>query len=436
MPSYHVNLLSLSTIITCSLKAFIGSPGRKDLRSLVNRRINGTKGEYLVHRLVKIGGIANIYLGSSADDDPVIVKEPIVDHQDGRGSVRLKRVKMEAEILRDGGLAGHPHIVDYIDEGECDGIFFLVIEYVDGVRLKDYSPLPVSEGEAVRFTENLLDTLSFLHGKGILHRDLCPENIILRFNQDGKAGLDDFVLIDFNSAKKGWSPSNSVENTPIGGRRGWSAPEQFSTPSYSSPSSDLYSVGNILFYLLTGETPYPRYLGSKLNIPINVKRRLNMNVVRAMEVATDNDRQRRYQSAEDMLDALRGAFNPRLIYDKEKIHRLSGITEIGRAHQCTAECRIRGFTRPLDLPLEDPKSYISKHHARIYVGANHEVHIVDLNSLNRTALKRQGKDFEILTPKLGYHLEDGDEIAIVYDKKKGPYKILRFYKKSIDIKAI
>ncbi|MEM2865408.1 MAG: protein kinase [Candidatus Bathyarchaeia archaeon] len=399
------------------------------MRSLVNRRIRGANGEYLVKKLIKVGGIASIYLGSSAGGDPVIIKEPLIDHQDGRGSIRLRRVKVEAEILRDEELINHPHVVRYVDEGECDGVFFLVIEYVDGIRLKDYSPLPIPEREAVRFTENLLETISFLHGKGILHRDLCPENIILRFNQDGKAGLDDFVIIDFNLAKRGLASPGYMENAPVGGRRGWSAPEQFSTPSHSAPSSDLYSVANILFYLLTGEAPYPRYLRSRLNIPLDLRKRLGANAVRAMEVATDENHLRRYQSAEDMLDALRGTFNPHIACEEGRIYKLGRITEIGRAHQCTTECRIRGFTRPLDLPIEDPKNYISKHHARIYVEANHQSYIVDLNSLNKTALKRKGEDFKVLTPNLGFHLKDGDEIAIVYDEKKGPYKVLRFRKR-------
>jgi serine/threonine protein kinase len=398
------------------------------------KEFTGKKDKYIVDKLISTGGMGNVYLTYSLrNNKKVVVKEPILNHPDGLGNVRLQKLKNEAKILNDYELINHRNIVSYIDESEDESNFFLVLEYVDGLRMKDYIRHQLPKEDALSFIEILLKVISFLHKKEILHRDINPKNIILRRQKDGLIKLEDFVLIDFGIAKRGLS-SSVAEDGPVGGTRGWSAPEQFSS-RFSYPSSDIYSVGCLLFYLLTGLSPYPNYINENgVIFRSEVKRFLSNDMEKIIKVATNPDPINRYQTAEDMLDALRGADIPSLIMPTNKIYRLRRITEIGRAHTCDQSCHSRGFFKHLDLPLEDPKKYISKHHARIYVEPNGKTFIIDLGSLNKTA-KRQGNEkFQVLMPNRSYELKDGDEIAIVYNEKLGPYIKLIFKKGKIEEK--
>jgi len=388
----------------------------------------GKKDRYIIDSFIKTGGFGNIYRGHSSKGLDVVIKTPILDHPDGMGNIRLQKLKTESQILNDEDLMKHRNIVTYVDESVDESNFFLVLVYVNGYRMKDYIKKPLSEDEAVKFIRALLNTISFLHRKGILHRDINPKNILFRIGHYGIARLDDFVLIDFGIARREWVSSPIQEKVPAGGVRGWSAPEQFSSSGISYPSSDIYSVGCMLFYLLTGIEPDPMYENQPFRMSPEIERYLSREAAEIIKVSTSPDPLDRYQTAEDLLSVLRGIVTPYLIVSNRK-HVLGSVTEIGRLHVCDENCRSKGFTKPLDLPQSDFKNYISKHHARIYVEPNKRVFIVDLGSQNRTAIKRQSGKFETLIPNKSYELEDGDEIAIVYNEKLGPYRTLSFNKK-------
>jgi len=390
----------------------------------------GKKDRYVVDSFIKTGGMGNIYRGHSLKGLDVVIKTPILDHPDGMGNVRLQKIKTEAEILNDKDLIKHRNIVSYVDESEDESNYFLVLGYIDGHRMKDYVRKPLVEAEAIKFIRALLNTVSFLHKKGILHRDINNKNILFRRGHDGIVRLDDFVLIDFGIATREWSPSTMREKVTVGGTKHWSAPEQFSSSSITSPSSDIYSVGCMLFYLLTGMEPY-LYINEDraFRMSPEIERYISRETAEIIKVSTSPDPLDRYQTAEDMLTVLRGIVTPYLMVSNRK-HVLGSVTDIGRLHVCDENCRSKGFTRPLDLSLQNAlKPHISKHHARIYVEPNKRVFIVDLGSLNKTAIRRQGGKFEILIPNKSYELEEGDEIAIVYNEKLGPYRTLSFNKK-------
>jgi serine/threonine protein kinase len=282
------------------------------------------------------------------------------------------------------------------------------------------------EREALQFVSSLLRVVSFLHDRNILHRDINPDNIILQTGEGGHVRLEDFVIIDFGIAKRGWSKSNAKEGLPIGGKRGWSAPEQFLSQGISTPSSDIYSIGVLLLYLLIGMDPYMNgFITHEGRILKDLNPYMRKETAEVIRVATSPDPLDRYETAQDMLTAILGS-PPPYIMCSEKKYYLGRVTEIGRVHVCDNDCLVRGFTRRLDVAIEDPKRFISKHHARIYMEPNRKVFLVDLGAKNKTALRREGEKYQILVPNRSYKLKDGDEVALAYNDSLGPYKTLTF----------
>src|SRR5207244_1370977 len=140
---------------------------------------------------------------------------------------------------------GHPRVVRYLDVGSNLGPFCLVEEQLEGETLAElYKDKPADAATATRHIVQLLEALSYLHARNVIHRDVKPKNIILDARRE-------VVLLDFGAAKKEFhqfTGSGTVIYTP-----GWGAPEQ--NLGEATPASDLYSVGAVLFFLLTAKDP-------------------------------------------------------------------------------------------------------------------------------------------------------------------------------------
>src|SRR5881628_3753328 len=203
--------------------------------------LKGRKGRYEVVSTLGQGGMASVYVGTSSRGKEIVVKEA-----SGPDLVQAEeRLKIEAEILRTLASPGHPRVVKYLDEGTNLGPFCLVEEKLDGDTLAErFKDKPADEATAKRLILQLLEALSYLHGRNVIHRDVKPKNIILDAHRE-------VVLIDFGAAKKEFhqfTGSGTVIYTP-----GWGAPEQ--NLGEATPASDLYSVGAVLFFLLTSQDP-------------------------------------------------------------------------------------------------------------------------------------------------------------------------------------
>jgi serine/threonine protein kinase len=236
------------------------------------------------------------------------------------------------------------------------------------------------------------------------------------------------VLLDFGAAKQGFTQLSS-RGTQIG-TPGWSAPEQFTTGIVTA-SSDIYSVGGIAFFLLTGQEPrmYMNSLGSLTSSPADVNSSVGQRLSDIVRLAMDADPLNRFQTAEDMIGAIKGQSTalgvPHLIISGTK-HVLNESIEIGRTHECGPSCIDRGFLQPLNVGIDDWDKYISKHHARIYIDARGTHWIEDLGSLNYTAVAHRGRPFRILPSRGKELLKDKDTIALAYSENKGPYLTLVF----------
>ena len=178
------------------------------------------------------GGMANVYLAH----DLVLDRDV---------SVKLLRLdlRMAATQLND------PHIVGIYDVGEEHGIQYMVMEYVKGTDLKtyihDHYPIPLPQ--VIDIMEQVLSAVQTAHANGIIHRDLKPQNILIDENKNIK-------ITDFGIAMAASQNSMTQTNSLLGSVH-YLSPEQ-ARGSIATPQSDIYSLGIILFELLTGQVPF------------------------------------------------------------------------------------------------------------------------------------------------------------------------------------
>lgn len=191
------------------------------------------------------GGMANVYLAHDLVlDRDVSVKLLRLDLRDDPSTKRrFEREAMAATQLND------PHIVGVYDVGEEHGIQYMVMEYVKGTDLKnyihDYYPIPLPQ--VIDIMEQVLSAVQTAHANGIIHRDLKPQNILIDENKNIK-------ITDFGIAMAASQNSMTQTNSLLGSVH-YLSPEQ-ARGSIATPQSDIYSLGIILFELLTGQVPF------------------------------------------------------------------------------------------------------------------------------------------------------------------------------------
>lgn len=191
------------------------------------------------------GGMANVYLAHDLVlDRDVSVKLLRLDLRDDPSTKRrFEREAMAATQLND------PHIVGVYDVGEEHGIQYMVMEYVKGTDLKtyihDHYPIPLPQ--VIDIMEQVLSAVQTAHANGIIHRDLKPQNILIDENKNIK-------ITDFGIAMAASQNSMTQTNSLLGSVH-YLSPEQ-ARGSIATPQSDIYSLGIILFELLTGQVPF------------------------------------------------------------------------------------------------------------------------------------------------------------------------------------
>ena len=185
-----------------------------------------------------------------------------------------ERFTIEAELL---AKLGHPHIVTIHDFGETGGLFYLVMEFIDGVNLRDLLRDGKMEPEqALAIVPPICDALQYAHDKGIVHRDIKPENILL--DRDGRVKIADFGIASLVGA--------SGENS---GTPPYMAPEQ--SGGTVDRRADIYALGVVLYEMLTGERPTKELVAPSKRVEVSVK--IDEMVLRALE----KEPERRYQTA-------------------------------------------------------------------------------------------------------------------------------------------
>jgi len=193
------------------------------------------------------------------------------------------RFEREARAL---AALGHPNIVTIHDFGQSGGFYYLLMEYVDGVNLRQLMrSRKLSAREALAVVPPLCEALQFAHDRGIVHRDIKPENLLL--DKSGRIKIADFGIAKMLG---GETPEDSEA---IAGTPRYMAPEQkFATET--DHRSDIYSLGVVLYEMLTGELPSSRIEPPSRRVQIDV--RLDEIVLKALEKTPEL----RFQSATDL----------------------------------------------------------------------------------------------------------------------------------------
>ncbi|HLX72900.1 MAG TPA: protein kinase [Verrucomicrobiae bacterium] len=205
-----------------------------------------------------------------------------------------ERFAREAQAL---AALNHPNIVTVHDFGQAGGFYFLLMEFVDGVNLRQLlRARKFTPEEALAIVPPLCDALQFAHERGIIHRDIKPENLLL--DKAGRVKIADFGIAKMLSTTNGDSAASggareSGTQSQLG-TPGYSAPEQKTDPQRVDSRADIYSLGAVFYEMLTGELPGKRIEPPSKKVQVDV--RLDAVVLRALEKTPEL----RWQTAQEL----------------------------------------------------------------------------------------------------------------------------------------
>jgi hypothetical protein len=204
-------------------------------------------GRYEIEELVGTGGMSSVYRARDRVLERAVALK-VLHEQYSSDSEYVERFRREARAI---ARLNHPNIVTVIDRGEFEGRQFIVFEHVPGENLKEVvereGPLPVAQ--ALALTHQVARGLAYAHEHGVVHRDVKPQNVLL--DETGTAKVTDFGIA------RSLEPGDALtESGTLLGTSDYIPPEQASGQSVDE-RSDQYSLGVLLYELLTGEVPYP-----------------------------------------------------------------------------------------------------------------------------------------------------------------------------------
>jgi hypothetical protein len=240
-----------------------------------------------IEELLGRGGMGAVYRARQKSlDRPVALKilPPEVAERPGFS----ERFTREAQAL---ARLSHPHIVTVFDFGQAGPYAYLLMEHIDGVNLRQVlSDGRLAPDEALGIVPQLCDALQFAHAHGVVHRDIKPENILL--DTQGHVKIADFGLAKL--AGDGETDSDSTRTGQVVGTMYYMAPEQIEHPERVDHRADIYSMGVVIYEMLTGELPLGRFQPPSECVRIDV--RLDEVVLRTLEKQPE----RRYSSAAEV----------------------------------------------------------------------------------------------------------------------------------------
>lgn len=268
--------------------------------NLIGRRLDG---RYLIQSLVGVGGMANVYRGVDEKNGNAIavkvLKEEFLDNEE-----LVRRFKNESKAI---SILDHPNIVKVYDVSVTDRLQYIVMEYVDGITMKEYLKQrggALTWKETVHFATQVLRALQHAHSKGIIHRDVKPQNIMLL--ADGSIKMMDFGIARFSRAQ-----SQTVSDKAIGSVH-YISPEQ-AKGDRTDARTDIYSVGVMLYEMLSGRLPFDgdgavsiaiMQISDKAKPLAQVAPNVPQGLCQITEKAMEKDPDKRYQSAKEMLEAI------------------------------------------------------------------------------------------------------------------------------------
>lgn len=254
---------------------------------------------YEVLDFIGRGGMGMVFKARQMALDRIVAVK-LLSVQVGQGDMDFAaRFKVEAQAM---ARLSHPGIVPVHDFGTTsDGQLFYVMEFVEGTdlakRIEREGKLPVEE--SLRIALAVCDALACAHAEGVVHRDIKPSNILI--SHDGKVKVADFGLAKIDAPE---TASLTLSGTTMGSH-GYAAPEVFSKASTADHRADIYSLGVLLYQMLTGDLPRGMFKLPSQKVP-GLDTRLDAIVCQAME----EDREERQQSVAEMREELNAVHSP------------------------------------------------------------------------------------------------------------------------------
>lgn len=268
-------------------------------------------GKYVIEEIIGSGGFGITYLARHTIlDRKYAIKEFFMNgynvRDNGTNHVSLQGLELKdfdrirQTFINEARTLAHLNneaIVKVNDIFDENGTSYMVMPFVEGTTLKKMVEKdgPMEYEMAVNYIVQICKALTYIHSKAILHRDVTPDNVIVTPEQK-------IVLIDFGSARKFIDNKTQRQTTIV--KPGYAPLEQHSARSRKGAFTDIYSVGAVFYYLLTGERPMDatERVFEKMKEPIelnpNIPSQINTIIMKAMEM----DGEMRYQTAKDLLD--------------------------------------------------------------------------------------------------------------------------------------
>jgi len=256
-------------------------------------------GRYRIVRKLGSGGMANVYLAEDEDlGRRVAIK--ILNDRYANDDLFIERFRREAKSA---AALSHPNIVSVYDRGEAEGTYYIAMEVIEGRSLKELimtrGPLPIPQ--ALAYSHEILEALRFAHRHGIIHRDIKPHNILIG---------ERLKVTDFGIARAG--ASQMTEAGSIMGTAQYLSPEQARGAPVTA-SSDLYSVGIVLYEMLTGKVPFTgdsaieiamKHLNEAPKPPSKIRPEIPEELDQVVLRALSKNPEDRYQTAEEFSEDL------------------------------------------------------------------------------------------------------------------------------------
>ncbi|MBL8821628.1 MAG: serine/threonine protein kinase [Planctomycetia bacterium] len=253
--------------------------------------------ELEIIKLLGQGGMGAVYQARQTRLDRLVALK-ILPKLSGQEAEFANRFAREARAM---ARLNHPNIVNIHDHGDKAGWCFFIMEYVDGVNLREaIQTKSVEPKEALTIVGQICDALQYAHQEGVVHRDIKPENILL--DKRGRVKIADFglaKLLGQSTLSRHLTATNQVMGTV-----GYMAPEQMEGARQVDHRADLYAVGVVFYELLTGELPLGRFAPPSKKVQIDV--RIDEVVLKTLEKEPELRYQHASQIKQDVEQISRG----------------------------------------------------------------------------------------------------------------------------------
>lgn len=237
--------------------------------------------------LLGVGGMGAVYKARQASLDRLVALK-VLPREVGRDPNFAERFRREARALAS---LNHPNIVTIHDIGQTEGLYYIIMECIDGANLRQLiHTQTLSPEQALALVPQLCDALQYAHDEGVVHRDIKPENILV--DKRGRAKIADFGLAKILGDRV--LDTSLTGTQQVMGTLRYMAPEQMMGARDVDHRADIYALGVVFYELLTGELPLGRFPLPSERTPCDA--RLDEVVLKALE----RERDRRYQQAQEI----------------------------------------------------------------------------------------------------------------------------------------